>query len=325
MLGSGERKTVPRIRLLPEVRADETLSNEAQAGKTAGGERRVERPGLLGAMFRPKHAGWRTGCHQDHLEPFSFCPPVTPAQAAELDQFGYTFLHNFIEPSLLNSLRERVAELFAEEGERAGSEFRQEPGALRLANVVDKGEVFRRAIVMPEVLACVGHVLGGDFKLSSLYVRSANPRNGTAQPLHVDMGAIADERGYWVCNTVWLLDDFTLDNGALRAVPGSHRRGRLPDAVSPDEKLLIGSAGDVIVMNAHMWHGGTANQTDRPRCAMHAFFCRRDKPQQQYQKALLRPETQQACSAELRALLALDDPLNDALAADPSPRSGFLK
>jgi len=61
---------------------------------------------------------------------------------------------------------------------------------------VDKGEVFGRSIAMPEILECVGHVLGSEFKLSSLNVRSANPHSTWVQPLHCDMGAIADERGY---------------------------------------------------------------------------------------------------------------------------------
>ena len=57
---------------------------------------------------------------------------------------------------------------------------------------------------------------------------------------------------------------------------------------------------------------------------MHAFYCRRDKPQQQYQKQLLRPAVQDGLSPELREMLALDDPLNDALSANVSIRSGFL-
>ena len=78
-------------------------------------------------------------------------------------------------------------------------------------------------------------------------------------------------------------------------------------------------------MNAHVWHGGTANRTAAPRLAMHAFYCRGDKPQQQYQKALLRPEVQAALDPELRRILALDDPDNDALSASVDVRSGFLK
>jgi hypothetical protein len=57
---------------------------------------------------------------------------------------------------------------------------------------------------------------------------------------------------------------------------------------------------------------------------MHAFYCRRDKPQQQYQKQLLRPEVQDSLSPELREMLALDDPLNDAVSANVATRSGFL-
>ena len=77
-------------------------------------------------------------------------------------------------------------------------------------------------------------------------------------------------------------------------------------------------------MNAHTWHGGTANRTSAPRLAMHAFYCRQDKPQQQYQKQLLRPEVQDGLSQELREMLALDDPLNDAVSANVSTRSGFM-
>lgn len=98
-----------------------------------------------------------------------------------------------------------------------------------------------------------------------------------------------------------------------------------PYASHPDEVLLIAPAGSVAVMNAHVWHGGTANRTGSPRLAMHAFYCRRDKPQQQYQKQLLRPEVQAALSPELRSLLALDDPLNDELSSTVTVKSGFLK
>ena len=93
----------------------------------------------------------------------------------------------------------------------------------------------------------------------------------------------------------------------------------------PGEELVLGEAGTVVVMNAHMWHGATANRTAKPRRAMHVYYTRRDKPQQQYQKRLLRPETEARLSASARKLLALDDPLNDELSAAVSGTSGFLK
>jgi ectoine hydroxylase-related dioxygenase (phytanoyl-CoA dioxygenase family) len=257
---------------------------------------------------------------------------MTTQDQQQLDRDGYLVLENFMGDALLHELRTRVEDLFRSEGDQAGAEFKQEEQTQRLANLVDKGEVFGRAIAMREILDCVGHVLGPEFKLSSLNVRSANPLSTWVQPLHCDMAAIADDRGYWVTNTVWMLDDFTLENGPTRLIPGSHRWGRLPQqsladprAPHPDEILLTGKAGTVVVMNAHLWHGGTANRTERPRCAMHGFYARSDKPQQQYQKRLLRPEVQKTLPPELRRLLALDDIRNDELSANVGVTSGFMK
>ena len=257
---------------------------------------------------------------------------VTREQRQQLDEQGFVVLDGFIEATLLAELRARIQQLFEEEGEQAGQEFRTEAHARRLANLVDKGNVFRRAIALPPLLDYIRHVLGPAIKLSSLNARSADPFCDEGQPLHVDMSAIPDARGYWVCNTVWMLDDFTAENGATRAVPGSHRWGKRPQDVlddplarHPDEILVTGAAGTIAVMNAHLWHAGTANRTSRPRLAMHAFYCRRDKPQQLYQKQWLRPEVQASLSPGLRELLALDDPLNDALSASVTVRSGFMK
>src|SRR5687767_9214918 len=174
---------------------------------------------------------------------------MTDRERHELDEQGYVLLENCMEEDLLAELRRRIHALYDEEGDRAGSEFRPEAHAHRLANLVDKGDVFRRAIILPRVLDGVHHVLGPEIKLSSLNARSADPHTEVGQPLHVDMGAVPDERGYWVCNTVWMLDDFTVDNGPTRMVPGSHKWGKRPQDVlddplapHPDEVLLTGKA-----------------------------------------------------------------------------------
>lgn len=258
---------------------------------------------------------------------------ITAAEKRLLDENGCVVLEGFMSQPLLDALRRRIDELFAEEGDRAGSELSsQEPESRRLGNLVNKGEIFQQVIVIPRLLEYVRHVLGADIKLSSLNARSANPHQTWTQPLHADMGAVPDEKGAWVCNTIWMLDDFTPENGALRMLPGSHRWGRLPREVledstapHPDQVLLTGKAGTVVVMNAHLWHGAIANRTAAPRRAVHVFYCRRDKPQQYHQKRLLSPAVQRSLSPALRDLLALDDPLNDQLSAQVRTRSGFLK
>lgn len=257
---------------------------------------------------------------------------MTALEREQLDRNGYTILAGFLNAQTVEELRRRIEELYEIEGENAGSEFRHEPGARRLANLVDKGEVFQHLIAVARILELVRHVLGPKFKLSSFNARSANPHSNEAQPLHCDAGALPDANGFWVCNTIWLLDDFTSDNGATRVVPGSQNWHKFPQDVladpaqpHPDEVLLLAPAGSVIVMNTHAWHGGTANKSAAPRRALHAFYCRSDKPQQQYQKRLLRPETQSRLSPKLRSLLALDDPWNDELSSTGSNASGFLK
>ena len=258
--------------------------------------------------------------------------PISPEERQRLDQDGFLVLEDFVPPDHLEALRDRIHRLFEELGARAGFEFKQEPQTDRLANLIDYDDVFQRAVALPKLLACVAQVLGPEFKLSSLNARSARPHSDWTQPLHCDTGALPDARGNSVCNIIWMLDDFTAENGATRFVPGTHRSHRLPQEVladplapHPDERLLIGRRGTVVVMNAHLWHGGTANRTDGPRLAMHSFYCRRDQPQQQYQRRLLRPETQARLNPDLRWLLALDDPLNDELSAHTSGKSGFLK
>src|SRR5437762_1866681 len=215
-------------------------------------------------------------------------------EARQLDEIGFVVLPDLFN-DLLEPLRLRINEIFSEEGDRAGCEFKQEPGCRRLANLVNKGDIFHQVVAHLGLLPYVRHVLGQRFKLSSLNVRSVDPFWAQSQPLHADMAAVADEHGYWVCNTVWMIDRVTPENGALRAIPGSHCLRKLPSDVlldphspHPDEVLITGRAGTVVVTNAHLWHSGLGNHTAAARTVLHAFYCRRDKPQQQYQKALLR-------------------------------------
>src|SRR5215475_10649979 len=129
-----------------------------------------------------------------------------------LDHDGFLVLENFVEPGKLAALRRRIMELFAELGDLAGYEFKQESQTDRLANLVDYDEIFRWAIAEPKLLACVEHSHGHDFKLSSLNARPARPRSDWTQPLLCHTSALPDVKGNSVCNLVWLLDNFTTEN-----------------------------------------------------------------------------------------------------------------
>ncbi|MBL8174431.1 MAG: phytanoyl-CoA dioxygenase family protein [Bryobacterales bacterium] len=250
----------------------------------------------------------------------------------QLDRHSFLVLKHFMTPAFLTEVRSQLDSVFAAEGENAGAEFRQEQHTKRLANLVDKGDVFQRIVAMPEILAYIAAVIPGRFKLSSLNARAPNPHSDWVQPLHCDTGALPDETGNTVCNVIWMLDDFTAENGATRLVPGSHKWGKLPQqamedpmAPHPDEILLLAPAGSVAIVNAHAWHGGTANRSGGPRRCLHAFYTRWDKPQQQFQDGMLSEQTKASLSPELRQLLAIGDEQNAAISLADPLRSGFLK
>ncbi len=226
-----------------------------------------------------------------------------------LDVNGYLSLGPVLSASEVRVFNETLANIARQEGDGAGREVHQEAGTLRLSNLVDKDPVFERCVTRPLVLAGIRQVLGDDFKLSSLNFRSALPGRGL-QPLHTDWHEAVGSGNFQVCNSIWLLDDFTADNGATRILPGTQYQDKRPQDVledpgssHPGEVVIEARAGTVVVFNSHTWHGGGLNRTDRPRRAMHVYFCRRHQPQQTNQRRYLAPSTVARLSEEARVIL----------------------
>ena len=235
---------------------------------------------------------------------------LTAAEKARLDEDGFLPLPGILDAGRLEVIRRRLAELSAAEGAQAGTEVHQEEGTDRLSDLVNKDPVFDVCFTHPRILAAMAHVLG-DFTLSSLNARAALPGQGQ-QRLHADWGAAVEAGNYRVCNSIWLIDDFTEANGATRVVPGSHRSATLPREVMADpfarhtdEVKVLGQAGTVVIFNSHLWHGGTRNDSGRPRRALHSYFCRRGRKQQLDQRAYLRPETSARLSPAARYILGV--------------------
>ena len=237
---------------------------------------------------------------------------LNDGQRDELRRKGYTVLPGMIDAAWLAALRERFEELVVAEGAVAGLEVHQEHGTRRLADLVNKGSVFDRVWTHPRLLAAVRWVIDAPFHLGSLNARDAMPGEGL-QPLHQD-GKRDVPGPHYGCNSVWMLDDFTADNGCTRMVPGSSGLPRPaevlgdPRAPHPDEELITGPAGSVAVFNSFTWHGGTLNRTPgaHRRC-LHCYFNPRHLPPQTDQRAYLRPETAQRLSPAQRYLLDLEE------------------
>ena len=247
---------------------------------------------------------------QEALNQLGVTPETLTAEERErLDRDGFLRLPGILSLEQVAEFNCRLAELAAEEGERAGTEVHQEAGTIRLSDLVNKDSLFEIVFTHPRVLAAVAHVLQGDLRLSSLNSRAALPGEGL-QALHADWRGAVTPGHYFVCNSLWCLDDLTEENGATRVVPGSHRSGRMPaddlpdpKAPHPDEIQVLAPAGTVVVFNSHTWHGGTLNRSDRPRRVLHGYFCRRDVPQQTDQRRYFRPETRARLSEAAQLIL----------------------
>src|SRR4029079_4147834 len=112
---------------------------------------------------------------------------LTPGERTTLDRDGFLPLPGILSPDQIDALRARIGELLAAEGDDAGKEVHQEAGTDRLADLVNKGESCEVCFTHPRVLDAIAHVLGDEFKLSSLNARSALPGQGL-QALHADWG-----------------------------------------------------------------------------------------------------------------------------------------
>lgn len=126
--------------------------------------------------------------------------------------------------------------------------------------LINKGDEFRIALAQPLIHSLLAHVLGKEYILSDLTAHITHPGNAEMS-LHTDQwwmppvmqlgnaeyvrcGDLSrDYRGArgrpspsthpifppFQVNVIWMLCDFSVNNGATRFVPGSHLSGHQPD------------------------------------------------------------------------------------------------
>ncbi len=232
-------------------------------------------------------------------------------EIAHLDEYGYVVLKEAMSPEQANTLRERSAELAATEKAAGGEHVYFDGRAQRVWNLVNKGRIYEEMIQLPQVLALQEHLLGDDCVLSSFTVNLIGP-GATAGGLHVDfpIGRYPQPSSPFAfcANTIYVLDDFTPENGATRVVPGSYKRGRSPDPEVEYEDViqLDVRKGDIVIIHGATWHSSGANRTERERMILLGFFCRSFMKPQQDQFRLARPEVVARATTSLKRLLGFE-------------------
>lgn len=237
-------------------------------------------------------------------------------QRKQLEEQGYLIFKRLLSGAAVEQILSRLEELWSTEGDHAGEENYFEPGVRRLANLANKGEMFRSLYGQPQVLEVVEAVMGPDVRASMVNARDVPPHTGVHMPFYMDLdkGRVRDESGYSAATAIWMLDEFTAANGATAFVPGSHLSGKSPkdiltdlNASHPDEIVIEGQPGDVLVFNGHCWHAGRPNETDGHRRAVLVHYLRADVPRPQNRRQHLDATQAARLTRRERTLLGLDD------------------
>ncbi|WP_428324962.1 phytanoyl-CoA dioxygenase family protein [Nitrosopumilus sp.] len=98
-----------------------------------------------------------------------------------------------------------------------------------------------------------------------------NPSSNTKpQQLHVDSN-IPGQGGYpLIMVALFMLDEFTEENGTTRIVPESHLRSDYSEnGKKYDTEISVeGKKGSVLIFNGSLWHGGGKKRNDSSRWAI---------------------------------------------------------
>jgi ectoine hydroxylase-related dioxygenase (phytanoyl-CoA dioxygenase family) len=229
---------------------------------------------------------------------------------ADLAEHGYCLIEGALDADRVAALRGRVAELAAQEIVD-GTDYVYESGCnQRVWNLLNKDDIFVELALDPTVLRLMEHMLDFGFLLSNIDANIAGP-GGQPMFLHADQSFVPPSWPPYplVANAMWMLDDFTPDNGATRVVPNSHRLGRGPDygtgeVATVETVPVCAPAGTAMVFEGRLWHQTGANVTESVRRhGILAYYCRPFIRQQENFFVSLDPAVIDRADPRLRQLL----------------------
>lgn len=226
----------------------------------------------------------------------------------QLHESGFTIIPGPLSVDSLTQLTTSYDEILTS---ASGPDFKVASTTTRMSDLLNYSAVFDNVFLYPPLLEAGSQLIGGPYKLSSFLGRTLRA-NTPPQQLHADLPRVSDDAP--LLGFILMIDPFSERNGATRFIPGSHRWidlpcHRLTDACAahPGEILACGEPGSVILFNGAVWHGHTANITERERRSIQGCFVRRNVRSGFDFRNRLYPASIARMSPLARHLLALDE------------------
>ncbi|MFT7473583.1 MAG: hypothetical protein ACI81L_000498 [Verrucomicrobiales bacterium] len=272
---------------------------------------------------------------------------------SELETDGFTIIPDVLSPDVTRAVRDRVlAQAEAEREQSLDFEYMAEAEGDHVNQwvyqLVNKGEFLQQLPLHTVARDLATHMLGPHHLLSAFDAHITYGGN-KVMPLHADQwwmpspqvpgtGFIRQgdiERGAYTTgdptpsteaitgpvavNVMWMITDFTKENGATRFVPRSHLSGQFPDPNRVyDEVVGEGTAGSIVAWDARMWHGAGQNVTDSARVGITTYFCGAMMRQLTNYVYGVRSEVKKVASDEYLALLGFKPFSSYGMTDDPS-------
>ena len=202
-------------------------------------------------------------------------PALLSNHLERMTRDGYTIVENAIDPGVVEQMRDDLRRLERELAAQPAQNLFEGLRTVRIYNLLVHGALYHQVPVHDCVLPIIEGVLDKNCLVSSLSSIDIGPGEA-AQPLHADDQLIPLPKPHVsiICNTMWALTDFTVENGATRVVPGSHKADRSPQPFEPVETVAaVMKAGSVLVFDGSIWHGGGANTTGARRIGLAMNYC----------------------------------------------------
>ena len=166
---------------------------------------------------------------------------------------------------------------------------RATPSQFQLMQLATYHRAFRDLAINPAAVALMDHMIGDGpafagvssgpatrFSSHNCFVKWAGDGYGDSLGLHCDQLAVPQPWGETAfnANATWCLTDYTLANGALACVPGSHKRAwppKLPEAL--DEAIPVECPkGSLIAFHGALWHGAYPRTTKGLRITIANYY-----------------------------------------------------